>query len=137
MGVEELIAKGCKIENAKIENVDLSMRDHRILTLKMVIKGNGWDCCYGGYDLGHGYLGARDFKGSVKGTEYIMQLMDTVGVDEFSALKGKCIRIASATNWGKTLKIIGNIIQDKWFDPENLFNLNIPGSACGKLPWEV
>lgn len=121
MSIDKLIANGYKIENAKIEDVDLSMQDHGCLTLKMTIRGRGWGCCYGGYNLGHGYLGAKDFKGSAKGIEYIMRIMDVVGVDEFSALKGKYIRVATK-GWGETLKIIGNIVQDKWFDPEQFFN---------------
>lgn len=47
----------------------------------------------GGYCLGHGYLGAKKFNGSPKGIEEIMRIMDVVGVDEFSKLAGKYIRV--------------------------------------------
>ena len=49
-----------------------------------------------------------------------MRIMDTVGVEKFQDLKGKYIRVA-AKGWGNSVKIIGNIINDKWFDTETFF----------------
>lgn len=120
MNTEQLIDAGYKIENAKITSADLSMEDHGCLTFNMEIKSGGWGCVYGGYCLGHGYLGAKKFDGSAKGLEYIMRIMDTVGVSRMSDLKGKYIRVATK-GWGDIVKIIGNIIDDKWFDPEAFF----------------
>lgn len=120
MNIEQLIASGYKIENAKITNADLSMEDHGCLTFDMGLDGGGWGCNYGGYCLGHGYLGAKKFDGSSKGLEYIMRIMDTVGVSRMSDLKGKYIRVATK-GLGDAVKIIGNIIDDKWFDPEKFF----------------
>lgn len=76
----------------------------------------------GGYCLGKGYLGADDdfFDGSAAGMEYLIRIMDTVGVEKFQDLKGKYIRVATK-GWGDTVKIIGNIIKDKWFDAETFF----------------
>ena len=45
--------------------------------------------------------------------------MDTVGVTKLSDLKGRYIRAAAARD--RRLKIIGNIINDKWFDIESFF----------------
>ena len=45
--------------------------------------------------------------------------MDTVGVTKLSDLKGRYIRAAAAKD--KRLKIIGNIINDKWFDIKSFF----------------
>ena len=120
MNKKELIANGYKIENAKITSVDLSMEDHGCLTFYMGLNGEGWGCNYGGYCLGHGYLGAKKFDGSAKGLEYIMRIMDTVGVSRMSDLKGKYIRVATK-GWGEIIKIIGNIIDDKWFNSEEFF----------------
>ncbi len=120
MNAEQLVAAGYKIENAKITSVDLSMEDHGCLTLSMVLDGGGWGCTYGGYCLGHGYLGASSFDGSPKGLEYIMRIMDTVGVSKFSELEGKYVRVATK-GWGGIIKIIGNVIKDQWFDPEAFF----------------
>lgn len=121
MNVEQLVSKGYKIENAKITEVDLSMEDHGCLTLYMVLEGGCWGCCYGGYCLGKGDVGASEFEGSKKGLEYIMHIMNTVGVSKFQDLKGKYLRVATK-GWGSNIKIIGNIMKDEWFDPEEFFS---------------
>ena len=119
---EQLIAAGYTIENARIESVDLSMADYGCLTLAMSLKGSGWGVTYGGYCLGKGYLGADDdfFSGSAAGMEYLIRIMDTVGVERFQNLKGKYVRVATK-GWGGPVKIIGNILEDKWFDAETFF----------------
>lgn len=117
---DELIEAGYKIENALITNADLSMADHGCLTLAITLDGGGWGVVYGGYCLGHGYLGADDFDGSASGLESIMRIMDVVGVERFQDLKGKYVRVATK-GWGGSVKIIGNILKDKWFDIETFF----------------
>ena len=118
---EQLIESGYSIENALITNVDLSMADHGCLTLAMTLEGGGWGVVYGGYCLGKGYLGADDdfFDGSAAGMEYLIRIMDTVGVEKFQDLRGEYVRVA--TKRGDPVKIIGNIIKDKWFDAETFF----------------
>jgi hypothetical protein len=118
----KLTEAGYTIENALIEKVDLSMADHGCLTLAMTLQGGGWGVVYGGYCLGKGYLGADDdfFDGSAAGMEYLMRIMDTVGVERFQDLKGKYVRVATK-GWGDQVKIIGNILKDKWFDAETFF----------------
>ena len=119
---EQLIASGYSIKNALIKNIDLSMADHGCLTLAMTFEGGGWGVVYGGYCLGKGYLGADDdfFDGSAAGMEYLIRIMDTVGVEKFQDLKGKYVRVANKGR-GSSVKIIGNIIKDKWFDAETFF----------------
>lgn len=118
---QQLVEDGYKIENAIIEKVDLSMADHGCLTLAMALNGGSWGVVYGGYCLGHGYLGAEEFDGSPNGLESIMRIMDTVGVERFQDLKGRYVRVATK-GWGSPVKIIGNIIEDKWFDIETFFS---------------
>jgi hypothetical protein len=120
---EQLTKEGYKIENAVIKDVDLSMADHGCLTLAMTLDGGGWGVVYGGYCLGNGYLGADDdfFRGSAAGMEYLIRIMDTVGVERFQDLKGKYVRVATK-GWGGSVKIIGNIIKDQWFDAETFFS---------------
>ena len=120
MNVEQLAARGYKIENAKITQVDLTMEDHGCFTLCMTIEGAGFGCVYGVICIGKGFLGAKKFEGSAKGIEYIMRIMDTVGVSRYLDLKGKYIRVATK-GLGSTVKVIGNIINDQWFDPDELF----------------
>ena len=119
---DKLTESGYSIENALIKNVDLSMADHGCLTLAMTLEGGGWGVVYGVYCLGKGYLGADDdfFNGSAAGMEYLMRIMDTVGVEKFQDLRGKYIRVATK-GLGSSVKIIGNIIHDKWFDAETFF----------------
>ena len=92
-----------EIENAIIKSADLSIADHGSLTMYLHIEGNGWECMLGGYCLGHGYLGAKEFDSSPKGIEEIMRIMDVVGVDKFSKLTGKYIRVEK-TEWAALLK---------------------------------
>lgn len=119
---EQLTESGYKIKNALITNVDLSMADHGCFVLSMTLEGGGWGVVYGGYCLGKGYLGADDdfFSGSAAGMEYLIRIMDTVGVEKFQDLKGKYVRVATK-GLGSSVKIIGNIIKDKWFDAETFF----------------
>ena len=118
---EQLTEAGYSIENALITNVDLSMADHGCLTLAMTLEGSGWGVVYGGYCLGKGYLGADDdfFDGSAAGMEYLIRIMDIVGVEKFQDLRGEYVRVA--TKRDDPVKIIGNIINDKWFDAETFF----------------
>lgn len=121
MKFEDLkLVKDYKIENAKITYVDLDMRDHGVLTLRMALEGSGWGVVYGGYALGHGYLGAINFDGDPKGIECIERIMDTVGVDRFQDLVGKHVRVVSLS-WGDPITIIGHIINDKWFNIETFY----------------
>lgn len=117
---DKLTNLGYKIENALITNVDLSMADHGCLTLSITLDGGGWGAVYGGYCLGHGYLGAEEFDGSAAGLESIMRIMDVVGVENFQNLKDKYVRVATK-GWGSTIKIIGNVLKDQWFDIETFF----------------
>ena len=117
---DRLEAQGYKIENAYITHVDLSMADHGVLTLEISLEGNSWGCVYGGYVLGHGYLGAKEFTGSEQGLESIMRIMDVVGADKFNEMTGTLIRVATK-GLGSSVKIIGNAIKDQWFDIDTFF----------------
>lgn len=65
------------------------MEDHGVLTSDLALNGHGWGVCYGGYVLGKGRLGSKDFKGYGSGMEAIMRIMDTVGVEEYGQMKLK------------------------------------------------
>lgn len=68
---EELINDGNRLRNAEITNVSLNFKDHGVLTLDLTLSGGGWGVVFGGYVLGHGYLGSENFKGS-KAFEYLL-----------------------------------------------------------------
>lgn len=119
---KDLLEAGYTIENAQITNVSLNMENHGCLCLGLTIEWDGCGCVFSGYCLGKGYVDANDgfFSGSEKGLEAIMRIMDTVGRSELSKLKGQYIRVAHK-GWGSSVKIIGNIVKDKWFDYEKHF----------------
>ena len=104
---EKLINAGYTIKNVRITDVDISMADHNCLELRIALEGNGWGAVHGGYALGYGSLNSDSFEGSAKGIEYIMRVMDVVGVDHFQSMKNRLIRVAISKN--KSIKIIGNI----------------------------
>lgn len=119
---EILEQEGYKIKNAKITSVSLNMENHGCLTLDITLSGDGWGVCYGGYCLGKGYVGAKDdfFEGFDSGMEAIMRIMDTVGVSDLFSMKNQYVRVAEK-GWGSPIKIIGNIVKEKWFDYESFF----------------
>lgn len=117
---DELIAEGYELWNARITHVDLDMSDHGCITMWLTLDGGGNCVCYGGVCLGHGYVGSKHFDASDKAMVYVMRVMDVIGVSKFSQLRGEYVRVASK-GWGDTVKIIGNILKDKWFDSESFF----------------
>ena len=110
-----------EIKNAKITGVTLSMADHGCLTYGIAVEGEGCGFVYGGYCLGHGYIGAKQFDASGKGLEAMMRVMDAVGVERWEDLKGRYIRYVDP-GWGGTVDKIGNIVEDKWFDQREFFS---------------
>lgn len=120
---KELINEGYTLENALIKNVSLSSTDYCCLTLNMDLEGGGWLCSYGGYCLGKIYPNSYEkdtYEGSAAGMEAIMRIMDVVGVSRLEDMQGKYVRVATK-GWGSTIKIIGNIVSDRWFDYETFF----------------
>ena len=109
-----------EIKNGKITDVTLTMKDHGVLTFYLTVEGGGVGFGYGGYVIGHGYLGANDFEGSDKGMEAIMRIMNTVGVNSWEDLEGKYLRYED-NGWGSGVTKIGHIIEDKWFDIKEFF----------------
>lgn len=107
--------------NAKITHVSLTMADHGCLTYFLVLECGSIGCSYGGYCLGHGYLGAKDFDASSKGLEAMMRIMDVVGVERWEDLTGKYIRFVDP-GWGGTIDTIGNITEEKWFNQREFFS---------------
>ena len=112
------------IENAKITGTRISMADHGCLTFDLELEGAGWICSFGGYCIGHGYLGADEFKAdSGNGLVAMMKIMDTVGVERWEDLEGKYVR-CKTYGWGGTIDEIGNLIENKWFNIREFFSNN-------------
>ena len=119
---EKLKAEGYEIKNAIIQHIDISTADHCCATLKMTLEGNGWGVCYGGYNLGRAgtCIKREEIESSGKCFESILQIMWTLGADSLVNLKGKYCRVATK-GWGSKVNIIGNLINDKWFDYGSFF----------------
>ena len=111
-----------EIKNARISKVSISMADHDCLTFRLFLDGDGWGCGFGGYCIGHGYLGADNFAGYGSGLEAMMRIMDTVGVEKWEDLEGKYVR-CKVGDWGDPINEIGNILKDKWFNIKDFFSL--------------
>ena len=97
------------------------MEDHGCLTFYITLDGGAWGCNYGGYCIGKGYLGAKEFYSTDAGLEILMRIMDTVGVEKWEDLKGKYCRVKTE-GWGGTIQAIGNILTDKWFDIKEFYS---------------
>lgn len=52
--------------------------------------------------------------------ELITEIMKTVGVYKWEDLKGKYIRTVDR-GWGETIKTIGNLLGDRWFNIDEFF----------------
>lgn len=109
------------ILNVKITNTSISMEDHGILTFDITVEGEGMWVNIGGYCIGVGCLGGKEFSAkSGGGLVAMMNIMNVVGVSKWEDLKGKYCRIKTE-GWGSRVSVIGNIIEDKWFDIKEFF----------------
>lgn len=120
---EKLIAEGYTLRNALITNVDLSTENYCSATLSIILDGDGWGVCYGGYKLGHAgtYIKREEIEGTKQGFEAILQIMWVLNSDSLFGLKDKYVRVATK-GWGDTIKIIGHITKDQWFDYGSFFD---------------
>lgn len=110
------------MENAKIKHVSISMADHGCLTFGITLEGDGWGVVYGGYCIGHGYLGAETFTAeSGSGLEAMMRIMDVVGVSKWEDLVGEYVRVDTSNRLGGTVETIGNITKNKFFNIKEFF----------------
>lgn len=119
---DELIAQGYHIENAYIKNVRLSMADYSCLSSNLDLIFERGGIGFGGYCLGKGYVGASNFSSNGSGLVYLMRIMDVIGSDTWEGLKGKYCRVAyQDKDRNGPFHIIGNIIDDKFFDVRSFF----------------
>lgn len=106
--------------NAKIVSASITMEDYGCLTWRLSLEGK-YIVNIGGYCIGNGYLGADYFEGSAKGTESLMRVMDTVGVERWEDLPGKYVRVVEPGSSGIVTRF-GHIYKEKWFDLREFFS---------------
>lgn len=109
-----------EIKNALIEGTSLGYEDHGILTCSLHLTYGGSGQSFGGYALDT-WRGPRNSEGrrvgTAYGTEFIARVLATVGVMSWEHLKGKYVRVDAEFT---KIHRIGHIIEDKWFDPDEL-----------------
>lgn len=100
-----------EVKNVEIVDAEIEIEDHGLMTFGLLVKGEGF-----GVNVG-GYVGFND--------NIIRAILDTVGVSKWSQLKGKYCRIKTE-GWGSSVKDIGNIVDDKWINLEELYEKEYP-----------
>lgn len=93
------------IQNALIKDTFFGFEDHGILTCWLSLDVDGCLKIFGGYSLEY------------YGTAFQKEILRVVGVGSWEELKGKYCRVVN----GELSPIrIGHIIEDRWFDPQQL-----------------
>lgn len=107
-----------EIKNAIIESASMDMGGRGLLTAWLHLNYGGSGQGFGGYTL---YL-PKDFKHHADPVNYaghfIFRCLQIAGVEEWSALPGKTIRVD--VDHGGIVRI-GHIIKEDWFDPKAEF----------------
>lgn len=103
-------------KNAVITSAALGPEDHGIFTVSLCLEYESGAQCFGGYAM-DGYDKAKKRRiGSAYGMEFIVRVMETVGVTEWAQLKGKHVRVEAEQS---KVHAIGHIVKNKWFNPED------------------
>ena len=107
-----------EVKNAIIESVSLTKADHGLLSAWLTLDYGGSGQGFGGYSLylpksfNHHSLNVN-FAG-----HFIFRALEIAGVDEWSQLVGKTIRVKASFS---SVIAIGHIVRDDWFCPSEDF----------------
>ena len=111
------------IENARIESTMLGIKDHGIMTAFLHLDFEGSCQGFGGYGL-DSYDREEEKRVASKACGYfIKRVLETVGVENWEDLHGKYIRAKRSFT---KIHAIGNILEDKWFNPREEFERMFP-----------
>ena len=118
---ENLLEEGYKIYNGIVKSVQLRLEDHDILTLYLWIRSEAGELMWGGRSFGSLYQIKKGVHSSTEDNclaEYLLNIFDTLGVRGLDQLEGCHVRIAYKERRQKVSSILGNILENKWFDSE-------------------
>jgi len=107
-------------KNAIIESAEITNDDHGLLTAWITLNYGGSGQGFGGYALYLPKAFAHHELLSHAG-HFIWRVMEVAGVQKWSQLKGKTVRVR-ATRSG--VDAIGHIVNDDWFCPAADFACN-------------
>lgn len=95
-----------EIKNAKIHSTFLGYEERGILTCFIRLDYGSMSQSFGGYNLEY------------FGVDMISKILKVVQVESWEELRGKHVRVYIDNS--KTIRRIGNILEDIWYSPENL-----------------
>jgi hypothetical protein len=107
------------ITNSIIESAEITSDDHGLLSAWLTLDYGGSGQGFGGFAL---YL-PKSFKHHTllsPAGHFIWRCMEIAGVEHWSKLKGKTIRVRKSDEWG-TIEAIGHITKNDWFNPSEDF----------------
>ena len=114
-----------KICNAQIKAANFVYSEHGILTFELSLKASdGNYYLFGGYALDQPDKKIGDRIPTKEGFECLTKTMNTVGVSKWNELQDKYVRIKvkdSSKGVLCNISVIGNLIEDRWFDIEDFW----------------
>lgn len=106
-------------KNAIIQSAEITNDDHGLLSAWVSLDYGGCGQGFGGYSL---YLPKSFTHHNPKGPNYaghfIWRVMEVAGVEKWSQLVGKTIRVQCEHS---KVHAIGHIVKDDWFNPSEDF----------------
>ncbi len=110
-----------EIKNARIVDADITNGEYGCLTVWIRLDYGGSMQGFGGYSLGNTNIEKFTEEGGNYAGWFINRCLQIAGVEKWSQIKGKTIRVESDS--GK-VHAIGHIIDDDWFNPKVDFEVN-------------
>ena len=103
-------------KNAIITSAEIRTDDHGLLTAWLQLDFGGTSQGFGGYAL---YLPKSFTHHAIYGPagHFMWRVMEIAGVEKWSDLRGKTLRVRKATDWSAPIDAIGHIVKDDWFTP--------------------
>lgn len=115
MTLKELTEKNYMILNGKINHIEVYKNGADKLFIRLFISGDGWECVYGDFEL---------TKEDYDGFSSLTNLMNILEIYEISQFNDTYVRVA-VENVKHPIKIIGNIVFDKWYNFEDYSTVQI------------